>query len=406
MKRIGLIKLGGTTISAGKSTESDGYEQTGSLIVRKLKEYKKLVCVVSAYAGVTDRLIQRAKNVASDPDWRALDLLLATGEIDSASMLGIFLRSRGIDCEVLTGWQAGIHTNSHYGKASITSVDTDVIRAKLIDSRVVIVTGFQGVSPSNDVATLGRGGSDTSAIALAIALKVPYCEIITDVDGIFTANPKIVDKAKLISDIDYEIAMELSSSGAKVIDARAVELAKRHNYSFSIRHFREESPSGTRVSSKKNGVIGVSLNRHCSSVSVLDMPNRPGSLHRMAGIISQHKVNIGYMYQPIYDRELATCTALLWESDARILGDISMAIQSAFEGCEVITDDASAAVSLVGRAIMDAPGTMLLALKSVRDSGALVSGISTSSSRITFVIGKAHAEEALTSLHRNFVEDV
>lgn len=404
MKTIGLIKLGGTTISAGKTTESDGYEQTGLLIAQKLKKYEKLVCVVSAYAGVTDNLLRRAKDITSEPDARALDFLLSTGEMQSAALLGILLRSRGIQCEVLSGWQVGIYTNSHFGKASIHSIDKDIVRSKLIDTDVVIITGFQGVSSTGDITTLGRGGSDTSAIALGIALEIQDCEIITDVDGIFTANPKIVSGARLIKKIDHELAMEMSSSGAKVIDARAVELAKRHKYEFTISHFNNENGGETNIVNEKTESIGITLNKQCSIINIIDIPNRPGSVQKVIESISRQKTNVGFLYQSFSAEEYANVKAVVWESEESVLANIANAIQEEFDGSQIELNENAAAVSLIGRDIMRNVGTMNRAMKLMSERSIRVEGIGTSSSRITLIIERTKSEDALVALHQEFAE--
>jgi aspartate kinase len=403
MRELAVIKLGGTTIAAGQNKEADSYVSTGKLILSKLKTARSIVVVVSAYSNATDRLLQKAKNLSTNPDRRALDLLLSCGEQETVAMLGIFLRSRGVKCALLTGWQAGIKTNGRAGKAHISSIDGARIRGILFENDVVIITGFQGVAENSDITTLGRGGSDTSAVALAVALGVPDCEIITDVDGIYTFNPNMTADAKHIPEVGYKIAMEFSSAGTSVIDSRAVELAKKNNINISISHFSSGSNLKTVVSENEvKSVAGVILNENCSLLTVENIENAPGQFSKIIDVFSSHMVRIGYFYQSFSEESSARASFMLWEHDEAVIQDIKAEIPTLLPSTKCYVSSKVLALSLVGYDIMAEPGTAFKATKILEDYNVTLHGISSSPHRLTFLVGGDAVHDAAIAMHNSF----
>lgn len=400
--KISVIKLGGSTIANGKSKEQEGYRAAGDLIIEKFKKYKKLVCVVSAYSNTTNRLEQKARDLVANPDKRALDLLLSIGEQESAALIGIYLRSRGYKCEILTGWQAGIITNNVPGKASIQSIDESKIAGLLNFVDIVIITGFQGASSEDQITTLGRGGSDTSAIALGTALRAEHCEIITDVAGIFTTNPNEQSCAQLINSIDFSVAMEMSSSGANVIDSRAVELAKENDFSFQIIHY-SSSGGGTTVSNKPmNSVCGVIDNERCVLVHASELDNKPGVFSNIIRIIGGHEIRIGFFFQSFSHEETTKCSFLLWESEYNTIAALIERLEAEFPKSQFKLDDEVAAISVIGREIMKAESVASEAAEIIEELGATILGVSSSAMRLTYVVKENFKAKAVEALHERY----
>ncbi|HVO32860.1 MAG TPA: aspartate kinase, partial [Elusimicrobiota bacterium] len=294
--RTVVMKFGGSSVA-----DAEKVKHVAGRVIAKKDEGFKVVVVVSAPGDMTDDLIALAKGITDDPNPREMDMLLATGEQASIALVCMALHSRGQDAISLTGRQAGIFADADHTRARITGIQPKKIRAELAKNRVVVVAGFQGINANDDVATLGRGGSDLTAIALAAALKADLCEIYTDVLGVYTTDPRVVPDARKLAEISYDEMLELAGSGAQVMQGRSVEVAKKFNVIFEVRSTFSSAP-GTRVhkeASRMEEVVvsGIAFDRKQAKISLVDIPDRPGVAALIFGALGQAGVNVDMIIQ-------------------------------------------------------------------------------------------------------------
>ena len=399
-------KYGGTSVGS-----ADRIVEVARRIARVKQRGDNVVAVVSAMGDTTDKLTSLAHTVSKDPDLREMDLLLSTGELVSSTLLTMALRAQGCDAISLTGSQAGIHTDTMYGKARIHSIDTGRVKAELQQDRMVVVAGFQGITMNQDITTLGRGGSDTTAVALAAALKADRCEIYTDVEGIYTADPRVVPRARKLDQIGYEEMLELASYGAKM-HPRAIELGAAYRVpiyvasSFSeatgtlIHHGPDENPMESRIK-----VTGIAYNINVAKITVRSVPDRPG----VAAALFEPLARVGISVDTIVQNTSVDRTTDISFTVNR--ADLPQAIAEAehvikeLGASELVSDATLASVSIVGSGMQNNPGYASRMFRILADGQINIDMITTSEIRISCIIKEDEAKEAVRLLHRDFQLD-
>lgn len=400
MARI-VQKYGGTSVGSAERIKA---------VARRVRAQHDLgdevIVVVSAMGDTTDELIALARQVTDDPSEREMDLLLSTGEIVSSTLLAMALRSIGVEATALTGGQAGITTDSAYSRASIIALDPDRIYQELASNRVVIVAGFQGTTEASDITTLGRGGSDTSAVALAAALHADVCEIYTDVDGVFTADPRLVPTARQLREISYEEMLELAQQGARVMHPRAVELGEVYGMPIVVRSSFNERP-GTLITrsehvEKKNKVRGIAHDFDVAKITLQAIPDRPGIASRLFMPLAAAGVNVSSIVQNAGTDGLADVSFTVARQDLRKALQVTEETAKELGARAVVPGDNLAKVSIVGTGIENSPGVAATMFKALADEGINIEMITTSQIRITCVIERSKVTEAVQALHRAF----
>ncbi|MFI5255495.1 MAG: aspartate kinase [Candidatus Limnocylindrales bacterium] len=398
-------KYGGSSLAT-----ADRIRHVAGRIARRRADGTDLVVVVSAMGDTTDELLGLAAAITAEPDPRELDMLLATGEHQSATLVSMALHALGVAAISLTGAQAGIRTDSSHGKARLANVDPARVRQEMAAGRVVIVAGFQGATdtthPAGEVTTLGRGGSDTTAVALAARLEADRCEIYTDVDGIFTADPKIVPEARLLPIIGYEEMLELAQQGAQVMQTRAVELGWVNGVVIAVRSTFSEQP-GTLIKEdpdveQRNKVRGVVTDRQVAKVTLVAVPDRPGVARTVFEPLAEAGINVDMIVQNVSH---AGATDLSFTVPTGELAQARRLLEPVVRGLgarELATDAGVAKVSIVGAGIQNAPGYAARMFGVLADAGINIEMISTSEIRITCIIAEDRVAEAARALHAAF----
>ena len=376
------------------------------IVTSTYKEGNDVVVVVSAQGDTTDDLIAKAGEITHDPSQREMDMLLATGEQISISLLAMALGETGCPAISLTGWQAGFHTVRAYTRARIKNLDTERIESELSKNRVVVVAGFQGLNRYDDITTLGRGGSDTSAVAIAAALHADLCQIYTDVDGVYTADPRLVPRARKLDEITFDEMLELASLGAQVLNNRSVELAKKYSVNLEVRSSLTDLP-GTIVKEVTDveGMLikGVAKDKDVAVISILEVPDVPGASFKVFSLMAQKKINVDIILQssgkeghkdviftvPLGDAE--TALALLEENRQRF-------------GCrDIVVDKDVAKVSIVGAGMQSHSGVASRMFEALFEANINIRMISTSEIKISVLIAKADADRAVNAIHDAFL---
>lgn len=399
-KEIIVMKFGGTSVG-----NADKMRRVAERIIAARKSGKHVVVAVSAMGDTTDRLIDLASEITDSPSRREMDVLLSTGEQVSIAILAMAINEKGYSCVSLTGIQAGINTDGVYSEAKILNVRADRIQRELREGNIVIVAGFQGINPAGDITTLGRGGSDTTAVALAAALKADYCEIFTDVDGVYSTDPNLVKEAVKKHSLSYDEMLELASSGAKVLHLRAVEFAKKHNVVIHVRSSFNNN-EGTWVMDvdkidkrmEKPLITGVTYDTNQVKISIFELEDRPGEAARLFGKFAEHNINIDLIVQNVSEKDLAAISFTVKNEDL----PESRKVLDELEQKHIEIDDDIAKVAIVGAGMQSHPGVAARMFRILADNGINIEMISTSPIRISCVIRKSRAKEAVKSLHNGF----
>jgi aspartate kinase len=394
-------KYGGTSVGS-----IERIHRVADRVARAREEGHSVVVVLSAMSGETDRLIKLAHEVTPNPDERELDMLLSTGERVTIALLAMELRGRGINARSYTGRQVGILTDSAHTKARIARVSADRIREALKEGIVPVVAGFQGINEKSDVTTLGRGGSDLSAVALAAALKADRCIIFTDVDGVYTADPNIVPAARRIDKISYEEMLEMASLGAKVLQTRSVEFAAKFNVPVEVNSSFKEG-RGTLVTKEDPdmeavAVAGVTGDRNQAKVTIIGVPDKPGIAARIFGPVAQANINVDMIIQNISQATLTDVSFTIPRADLRKAEPIIQAVAKDIEAKSVSITEAIAKVSLVGVGMRSHSGVAARMFDVLSHEGINIMMISTSEIKISCVIEEKYLELAMRSLHTAF----
>ena len=400
-------KFGGSSVADARKIR-----HVGGRIAAEAAAGARVVAVVSAMGNRTDELIALATDVTDDPRPRELDVLLSTGEVVSSTLLSMALHDHGLDAVSLTGQQAGIRTDAVFGRARIAGIDTARIERELEAGRVVIVAGFQGVSESEDldVTTLGRGGSDTTAVALAAALGADACEIYTDVAGIYTADPRICPGARPLVDIGYDEMLELATTGARVMHARAVEVGSLHGVDIRVASTFDEEAPGTlicaeAVMEQSNKVRGIAHQARLGRVTVRGVPDRPGIAARLFTPLAEAGVSVDTIVQNVSTETLTDLTFTVASEDLdRALRTVEEALPD-LGAAAVAGDSDVGSVSIVGTGMASSPGYAAAMFETLYRHGVNIELISTSEIRITCVVDADKVPEAVRALHDAFSLD-
>jgi aspartate kinase len=400
---MGLIvqKYGGTSVA-----NLDRIQNVARRVVRAHQQGNDVVVIVSAMAGVTDGLITLAKKVNESPDKRELDALLATGEQTTAALLAMMLNSMGHPAQSLMGFQVEVRTDFCYGNARIQDIRVDRVRSLLASRRIAVVAGFQGCDPEGNITTLGRGGSDTSAVAIAAALKADACEIYTDVTGVFTADPNVVAKARKLDRISYDEMLEMASIGAKVLQIRSVEFAMKYNVPVHVRSsFSEEE--GTMVVNEDNGmervvVSAVTMNKNDARITLRKVPDRPGIAAKIFTPIADAGISVDMIIQNTRASGKTDLTFTVPKADYKTAMEIERKVAKDIEAEDVFGDENIAKVSITGVGMRSHPGVAARMFATLAREGINIMMISTSEIRISCLIEQKYAELAVQSLHTEF----
>ncbi|MBH38011.1 aspartate kinase [bacterium] len=400
-KKIVVQKFGGTSVGSPEKIKAVA-NRTSQL----LENNNKLVIVVSAMGNTTNQLVKLSKEITSNPSPREYDALVSTGENVSASLLAMSFQSLGIDAISLTGAQAGILTQDLHAKAKILTIKTDRIKKELDDNKVVIITGFQGINPNADVTTIGRGGSDTSAVALAAALDCEECEIYTDVDGVYTTDPRKIKDAKKLKEVSYEEMLEMASLGAKVLHPRAVECAKENKIILHVRSSFELT-EGTRVKEVNQlevskPVTGITINENEAIISMIRVPNSPGIAGDIFKELAENSINVDMIIQNVLEKtDSNNISFSIHEDDLDQTLTITKSIAKKLN-CKILSDTSIAKISCVGIGMISKPGTAAKMFTALGRKNINILRITTSEIKISCAIQQKDAQKALEVLHKEF----
>lgn len=394
-------KYGGTSVGT-----IERIHRVADRVAHAQREGNRIVVVLSAMSGETDRLIKLAHEVTSSPDEREMDMLLSTGERVTIALLAMELRGRGVNARSFTGRQVGIITDSAHTKARIARVTADRIREALDQGVVPVVAGFQGINERSDVTTLGRGGSDLSAVALAAALKADRCVIFTDVDGVYTADPNIVPAARRIEKIAYEEMLEMASLGAKVLQTRSVEFAAKFNVPVEVNSSFKEG-KGTLVTKEDTdmeaaAIAGVTGDRNQAKITVIGVPDKPGIAARIFGPVADAHINVDMIIQNISQAALTDLSFTVPRADLKKAVPLIQAVAKDIDARSVSVTEAIAKVSLIGVGMRSHSGVAAKMFEVLSREGINIMMISTSEIKISCVIDEKYLELAMRSLHSAF----
>jgi len=394
-------KYGGTSVA--------DIQRISEVADRVQKAYDKgdqVVVVLSAMSGVTDKLIALAHQASKTPDKRELDVLLATGEQTTAALLSMLLKSRGYKAKSFLGFQAGIHTDKSSGKARIMNIDCNKIQLALDTGIIAVMAGFQGIDENGDITTLGRGGSDTSAVAIASSLKADVCEIFTDVDGVYTTDPRICSAARKISTISYEEMLEMAILGAKVLQIRSVEFAKKFNVPLHVRSsFNEEE--GTMVINESADmesaiVSGITCDMNEARITLKRVPDQPGVSAKIFGPLARAEIMVDMIIQNTRSGGETDLTFTVTKDDFDRAKEISEKVAKEIRAGEVLTAKDIAKVSVIGLGMKSHSGVAAIMFEALASENINIRLISTSEIRISCVILEKYAELAVRTLHTAF----
>ncbi|MDK2868401.1 MAG: aspartate kinase [Clostridiales bacterium] len=394
-------KYGGSSVA-----DAERIQRVSNHVIELKKQGHQPVVVVSAMGDSTDHLIELAKSVNPSPSSREMDMLLSTGEQISISLLAMAIESKGYQAISLTGYQCGIQTDHFYSKAKINDIKANRIISELEKDNIVIVAGFQGMNENGDITTLGRGGSDTTAVALAVALNAELCEIYTDVKGIYTTDPRVVKTAKQMNQISYDEMLELAKLGAKVMHPRSVELARKNNMKLVVRSSFELSAPGTEIievkEMEKAQVRGVTLDDNIVRLSVPDVPDRPGIAYKMFSALAAQNVHIDMIIQNLTHDDRNDISFTVPKDDLTVVqGIINQFIEEVGANPLLVRDDV-AKLSIVGTGITSDATIASGLFGALYKMGINIEMISTSEIKISCIIDKARSKEALNEIHEFF----
>jgi len=393
-------KFGGTSMA-----DADTIRIVADRVAETRRDHD-VVVVVSAMAGQTNHLLELARSLQSVPDLREMDVLLATGEQVSIALLAMALKERGVDAQSFTGSQVKVSTDQVHGKARITAIDDVAIRNALAVGKVAVVAGFQGVDEAGNITTLGRGGSDTSAVALAAALQAQECQIYTDVDGVYTTDPRIEPHARRLAKITFEEMLEMASLGAKVLQIRAVEFAGKYKVPLRVLSTFEQGP-GTLITLEdqqmEQAVIsGIAFNRDEAKITIMGVPDRPGVAFAILGAVADANIEVDMIIQNTGADGLTDFTFTVHRNDFQQSMALLQPVVEQLQAREINGDDCIVKVSVVGVGMRSHAGIASAMFKTLSDEGINVEMISTSEIKISVVVNEKYLELAVRALHRQF----
>ena len=396
-------KYGGTSVGSPERIQN---------VARRVAKYRQqghqVVVVVSAMSGETNRLVALTQALSDAPDPREVDVVLATGEQVTIGLTAIALQSLGIPARSYTGWQVPIHTDSAFTKARILEIEPERMLADLAAGKVVVVAGFQGVDGEGNITTLGRGGSDTTAVALAAALQADECQIYTDVDGVYTTDPRIVPEARRLSQITFEEMLEMASLGSKVLQIRSVEFAGKYKVKLRVLSSFEEEGEGTliTVEEEKNMeqpiISGIAFQRDEAKVTLLGVPDKPGVAYQILGPVADANIDVDMIVQNVGHDGTTDFSFTVAKNDLKKVMEILERVKNDLGARQVIGDKSVCKVSLVGVGMRSHPGVAAKMFRTLAEEGINIQMISTSEIKIAVVIDEKYMELAVRVLHKAF----
>ena len=395
-------KFGGTSVGSVERIQA-----VAERVERFHKAGDQIVVVVSAMSGETNRLVELAKGISAEPDRREMDVLLSTGEQVTIALLSMALQERGLAARSYTGWQVALRTDDAHTKARIESIDEDKMRADLDAGRVVVVAGFQGVDDNNDITTLGRGGSDTTAVALAAALKADECQIYTDVDGVYTTDPRVVESARRLDTITFEEMLEMASLGSKVLQIRAVEFAGKYNVPLRVLSSFKEG-GGTlitvdeEVDMEQAVISGIAFARDEGKLTLRGVPDTPGIASKILGPIGEANIEVDMIVQNVSAEGFTDFTFTVQRGEMARARKILETMQGELKAREVIGNDKIAKISLVGVGMRSHAGVASKMFAILAREGINIEMISTSEIKISVIVAEKYLELAVRALHTDF----
>ena len=398
MYRI-VQKFGGTSVA-----DTQRIKEAAKKVAFEHSQGHQVVVVVSAMAGVTNKLIEFKNCVNNGLDASEYDVVLSSGEQTSAALMALALQNMGVRARSWLGWQIPIWTDNVHGKARITGIETDLLENQLKENEIVVVAGFQGLTPDKRITTLGRGGSDLTAVALAGALRARQCDIFTDVEGIYTCDPRIVSSASKLDKITYEEMMEMSSLGARVLQTRAVELAMNYNVRIQVRSAFIDSPGTYLVSEdeivEQQVVSGISHNRDEAKVTLLKVSDRPGVAAGVFGPLAEASVNVDMIVQNVSeDGKTTDLTFTVGQADLNLAVEVLETRKDEIGFHKIVTDAELVKISIVGVGMRSHPGVAQTMFNALAKKGINIKVISTSEIKVSVLIDEEYTELALKTLH-------
>jgi aspartate kinase len=394
-------KYGGSSVA-----DAERIKNVARRVAKAKDEGNQVVVVVSAMGDTTDDLIKLAYQISEQPSDREFDILLSTGEIVSSTLLAMALGNLGYEAVSLSGAQAGIRTDSSYSRARILRIDTKRVVSELTKGNIVIVAGFQGMTGKRDITTLGRGGSDTTAVALAASLGAEICQIYTDVEGVYTADPRLVPQARKLKEISYEEMLELATYGAKVMHNRAVELGELYNVPILVASSFSETP-GTVISKEasmevRNKVSGIVHDTNVAKITVVGVPDHPGIAAAIFEPLARANISIDTIVQNASINNITDLTFTVDRSDLIKAMSIVEPVVKSVGGKQCVTDSTLAKISIVGTGMQNTPGYAARMFRTLHKQGINIQLITTSEIRITCIISEARVRDAVQALHQAF----
>ena len=401
--KMGLIvqKFGGTSVA-----DTERLRNVARIITDTYKAGNQVVVVLSAQGDTTDDLIEKAKEINPEGSNREMDMLLSTGEQISVALCAMAIEALGYPVVSLTGWQAGILTDTAAKNARIKKIDTERLEAELDQKRIVIVTGFQGVDRNQNITTLGRGGSDTSAVALAAALEADLCQIYTDVDGVYTADPRHVKGARKLDEVTYNEILELATLGAQVLHNRSVELAKKYNVKLEVLSSFTGHP-GTKVKGvakrmEKTAVSSVAKDKDIARIALVGVPNEVGTSFKVFSLLAQNHINVDIILQGIGHEEGKDICFTVAEGDLKKAAELLESHKAELRFARLETNADIAKVSVVGSGMINNPGVAAKLFEALYDAHININMISTSEIKISVLVDKKDADRAVQAVHDKF----
>jgi aspartate kinase len=393
-------KFGGTSVA-----DAEAIQRAAWIIAEAYSEGNNVVVVLSAPGHTTDELIERAKEINPNPSKREMDVLLSTGEQMSVALMAMTLEKLGLPAVSLTGWQIGMNTDSDYGNARIKSVSAERMKAELDRRRIVLVAGFQGVNKFDDITTIGRGGSDTTAVAVAVALNADICRIYTDVEGIYTADPNKIPGARKLEEITYDEMIELASLGAQILHNRSVEMAKRYSIKMEVLSSLVRK-SGTIVRGvakvEHTKISGVAIDLNIARISLAGLKDEPGVAFKMFRVLANAKLNIDIILQSIGRDNTNDISFTVAKGDMNRSVEVLEENKNEIGFSEMHTTDKIAKVSVVGAGMMSSPGVAAMMFEALYDAKINIGMISTSEIKISVLVDEKDGDRAVAAIHAKF----
>lgn len=399
MKTV-ILKFGGSVL-----IDDSAVKNAAGIIKKEYENGNSVIAVVSAQGGMTDALLSEARRLSDKPSKRELDVIMSAGELLSSAKLSLALQTAGVKSISLSGFQAGIKTSSANGEARIKEINTDRIKKELADKKAVIVAGFQGYNRHGDMTTLGRGGSDTTAVAIAAAMNADKCIVYSKVDGIYTADPEKISEAKKINEIDYNSMQELSHLGVKVLNPRAVELARKYSVVLEVRSAYSDAP-GTVVKEEvspleKMLISGVTKKSSIARITVSGLSGTPGEVFSLFGLMSQNNINCDIILQTTEKDGTTDIAFTVAEDNADAAAEI-LRESGKFDEDNILCDKSVAKVSVVGAGMESHPGVAAAIYEALSEKNINVVMISSSEMRFSVVVKKEDADAAVSAIHKRF----